>query len=112
MATESTTVMRHEIWHNTVQCPTRGSVDIDLCMECPLLVSIDLDSASPSLRCLGRAGSQSAKERRAYRWLSLIQMADRSGNVTKTCREHGISRTLFYRYKLKFEQEGFAGLLK
>ncbi len=42
--------------------------------------------------------------------LRVLQAATRSGNVTATCQRYGVSRTLFYRLRARFERYGPAGL--
>jgi transposase InsO family protein len=44
------------------------------------------------------------------RRLKVICRAHAIGNVTQACREHQISRTLFYRWQQRFERYGAAGL--
>lgn len=49
--------------------------------------------------------------RRARRRLARLQHADEvSGNVAATCRYYGISRTVFCRWKRRYEEEGLDGL--
>ena len=40
----------------------------------------------------------------------VMQRAQQSGNVSQTCREFGISRALFYRWRRRFERYGAMGL--
>ena len=47
--------------------------------------------------------------RQAFR-LRVLQETTRSGNVTATCERYGISRTLFYRLRGRFQRYGPAGL--
>ncbi|MBN1859075.1 helix-turn-helix domain containing protein, partial [Candidatus Bipolaricaulota bacterium] len=42
--------------------------------------------------------------------LRVLQRAKELGNVTAACREAGISRTLFYRWKKRFTHYGIDGL--
>lgn len=42
--------------------------------------------------------------------LEALQLAEMLGNVTKVCRDRGISRTRFYEYKRRFQTHGFEGL--
>lgn len=42
--------------------------------------------------------------------LDALQLAEELGNVTRVCRERGISRTQFYEYKRRFQSHGFEGL--
>jgi transposase InsO family protein len=39
----------------------------------------------------------------------MLREAERSGNVSATCRRHGVSRTVFYRLRRRFEQYGADG---
>ena len=43
--------------------------------------------------------------------LRVVSDAQRSGNVSATCRRYGVSRTLFYRWRGRLEQYGRDGLL-
>src|SRR5579872_4739565 len=50
-------------------------------------------------------------DRQAQRRLAILRHAEEvSGSVAKTCRYYGISRTLFYRWKNRFDAEGLSGL--
>ena len=40
----------------------------------------------------------------------VLREAERSGNVRATCRRHGVSRTVFYRLRRRFEQYGAEGV--
>ncbi len=42
--------------------------------------------------------------------LRVLQRAEELGNVSAACREAGISRTLFYRWKKRFTLYGIDGL--
>jgi len=42
--------------------------------------------------------------------LHVLQRAEELGNVSAACREVGISRTLFYRWKKRFTRYGAEGL--
>jgi transposase InsO family protein len=58
-----------------------------------------------------RVWSEKDLVRRANRRLAVLQHAEEiSGNVAATCRYYGISRTVFYRWKRRFEDEGIDGL--
>jgi transposase InsO family protein len=49
--------------------------------------------------------------RQAERRLAVLRHAEEvTGNVAKTCRYYGISRTLFYKWQRRFEAVGIAGL--
>ena len=58
-----------------------------------------------------RVWSEKDLARRARRRLAVLQHVDEvSGNVAATCRYYGISRTVFYRWKHRYEKEGLEGL--
>jgi len=42
--------------------------------------------------------------------LRVMQRAQALGNVSAVCRELGISRTLFYRWRQRFERYGVDGV--
>jgi transposase InsO family protein len=42
--------------------------------------------------------------------LSVLELAERLNNVSEACRQRGISRTIFYEYKRRFDEQGMAGL--
>ena len=50
-------------------------------------------------------------EREVQRKLRVLQHAERTGQVAKTCRYFGIGRASFYRWKRAYEQYGEAGLV-
>ena len=50
-------------------------------------------------------------DRQAQRRLGVLCHAEEvSGSVAKTCRYYGISRTLFYKWRNRYEEEGLDGL--
>ncbi|WP_126427045.1 IS481 family transposase [Brevibacillus marinus] len=51
-----------------------------------------------------------AEDKVAYQRLSVLELAEALGNVSKACRERGMSRTQFYEYKRRFQTHGFEGL--
>lgn len=58
-----------------------------------------------------RVWSEKDLARRARRRLAVFQHVNEvSGNVAATCRYYGISRTVFYRWKRRYEEEGLDGL--
>ncbi|WP_431922034.1 helix-turn-helix domain-containing protein [Amycolatopsis tucumanensis] len=58
-----------------------------------------------------RVRSEKDLVRRANRHLAVLRHAEEiSGNVAATCRYYGISRTVFYRWKQCYEDEGIDGL--
>jgi len=42
--------------------------------------------------------------------LEALQLAEMLGNVSKVCRDRGITRSRFYEYKRRFQTHGFEGL--
>ena len=42
--------------------------------------------------------------------LSVLELAERLNNVSEACRQRGISRTIFYEYKRRFDEQGLEGL--
>jgi transposase len=42
--------------------------------------------------------------------MSLLELAETLGNVTKACKMKGVSRTQFYEYKRRFQTHGLEGL--
>jgi len=52
-----------------------------------------------------------AKKKLAQKRLTLLQLAEKLGNVSKACRMHGVSRSQYYEYKRSFQTHGLEGLL-
>lgn len=52
-----------------------------------------------------------AKQKLAQKRLTLLQVAEKLGNVSKACRLHGVSRSQFYEYKRSFQEHGWEGLI-
>ena len=52
-----------------------------------------------------------AKEKLAQKRLTLLQVAEALGNVSKACRLHKVSRSQFYEYKRAFQEFGMSGLI-
>lgn len=52
-----------------------------------------------------------AKEKLAQKRLTLLQLAEKLGNVSKACRMHNVSRSQFYEYKRSFQEFGLEGLI-
>ena len=42
--------------------------------------------------------------------LSVLELAQKLGNVSDACRRRGMTRTQFYEYKKRFETQGLEGL--
>jgi transposase InsO family protein len=51
-----------------------------------------------------------AEEKLARQRLSVLELAETLGNVSEACRQRGMSRSQFYEYKRRFQEEGLAGL--
>lgn len=52
-----------------------------------------------------------AKKKLAQKRLTLLQLAEKLGNVSKACTMHKVSRSQFYEYKRDFQKYGFDGLI-
>lgn len=52
-----------------------------------------------------------AKEKLAQKRLTLLQLAEKLGNVSKACLMHKVSRSQFYEYKRAFQEHGLDGLV-
>jgi len=52
-----------------------------------------------------------AQKKLAQKRLTLLQLAETLGNVSKACRMHKVSRSQFYEYKRAFQEFGMAGLI-
>jgi transposase InsO family protein len=51
-----------------------------------------------------------AIEKVARQKLSVLELAQTLGNVSEACRQRGVSRTIYYEYKRRFQTHGLAGL--
>lgn len=57
------------------------------------------------------SSSERELERRAKHKLAVLRHAEEiSGSVAATCRYYGITRTCFYKWRRRYEEEGFEGL--
>src|SRR5918994_415790 len=54
--------------------------------------------------------AKDANEKLAHRRLTVLELAERLGNVAEACRRGGIDRTSFYDWKRRFQLEGLDGL--
>lgn len=52
-----------------------------------------------------------AKKKLAQKRLTLLQLAEKLGNVSKACQMHKVSRSQFYEYKRAFQEHGLSGLI-
>jgi hypothetical protein len=55
--------------------------------------------------------TMTAKAKLAQNRLTLLQLAEKLGNVSKACRMHKVSRSQFYEYKRSFQVHGLDGLI-
>ena len=53
-----------------------------------------------------RLTSKDPVEKLAHRRLTVLELAERLGNVSEACRRGGIDRTSFYAWKRRFQLEG------
>ncbi|MFC1702238.1 helix-turn-helix domain-containing protein [Pseudomonadota bacterium] len=60
--------------------------------------------------CLG-AVKMNEEQRLVRKRLRVLEHAQKTGNVRKTCRYFGIGRSSFHRWKSAFDREGEAGLV-
>lgn len=51
-----------------------------------------------------------AEDKLAYQRLSILQLAEALGNVSEACRQRGMTRTQFYEFKKRFQEQGVEGL--
>jgi hypothetical protein len=54
--------------------------------------------------------AKDAGEKLAHRRLTVLELAERLGNVSEACRQGGIDRISFYDWKRRFQLEGLDGL--
>ena len=54
--------------------------------------------------------AKDANEKLAHRRLTVLELAERLGNVAEACRRGGIDRTSFYDWKRRFQTHGLDGL--
>ena len=52
-----------------------------------------------------------AQEKLAQKRLTLLQLAEKLGNVSRACRMHKVSHSQFYEYKRSFQEYGLEGLI-
>ncbi len=52
-----------------------------------------------------------AKKKLAQKRLTLLQLGEKLGNISKACRMHKVSRSQFYEYKRAFQEYGLDGLV-
>lgn len=49
-------------------------------------------------------------EKLAHKRLTVLELAEKLGNITEACRRGGMDRTSFYEWKRRFQTHGFDGL--
>jgi transposase InsO family protein len=57
-----------------------------------------------------RLTAKDTNEKLAHRRLTVLELAERLGNVAEACRRGGIDRTSFYDWKRRFQTHGLDGL--
>ncbi len=57
-----------------------------------------------------RVTSKDPREKLAHRRMTVLELAERLGNVSEACRRGGIDRTSFYDWKRRFQLHGLDGL--
>ena len=57
-----------------------------------------------------RVTAKDPNEKLAHRRLTVLELAQRLGNVSEACRRGGIDRTSFYEWKRRFQLQGLEGL--
>jgi transposase InsO family protein len=57
-----------------------------------------------------RLTAKDTNEKLAHRRMTVLELAERLGNVTEACRRGGIDRTSFYDWKRRFQLQGLDGL--
>ena len=63
-----------------------------------------------SAKTAASAASSVATEKLARQRLSVLELAQTLGSVSMACRQRGVSRTQFYEYKRRFQEQGLVGL--
>ena len=57
-----------------------------------------------------RVTAKDPNEKLAHRRMTVLELAERLGNVSEACRRGGIDRTSFYDWKRRFQLHGLDGL--
>ena len=57
-----------------------------------------------------RVTAKNPHEKLAHRRMTVLELAERLGNVSEACRRGGIDRTSFYEWKRRFQLQGLDGL--
>jgi hypothetical protein len=57
-----------------------------------------------------RATTKDPSTKLAHRRMTVLELAERLGNVAEACRRGGIDRTSFYEWRRRFQLQGLDGL--
>src|ERR671912_1998824 len=69
-----------------------------------------MQGGTPMAQAARRLTAKDANEKLAHRRLTVLELAQRLGNVAEACRRGGIDPTSFYDWKRRFQLEGLDGL--
>src|ERR687893_1514619 len=69
-----------------------------------------MQGGTPMAQAARRLTAKDTNEKLAHRRLTVLELAERLGNVAEACRRGGIDRTSFYDWKRRFQLEGLDGL--
>ena len=58
----------------------------------------------------GKVVAKDPQLKLAYKRLTVLELAETLGNITKACRQMGMDRTSFYEWKKRFKAQGIEGL--
>src|SRR5690349_1404627 len=75
--------------------------------------SSNSSTTAPAAPTNGKTARLAAKDpatKVAHQRLSVLQLAQELGSVSKACRQAGMDRTSFYEWKRRFQTHGLAGL--
>jgi transposase-like protein len=54
--------------------------------------------------------TKQSENKLAHRRLQMLEFAETLGNISEACRKMGISRSQFYEYKKRYQEQGLEGL--
>src|ERR671918_808231 len=69
-----------------------------------------MQGGTPMAQAARRLTAKDTNEKLAHRRLTVLELAERLGNVAEACRRGGIDRTSFYDWKRRFQTHGLDGL--
>src|SRR5687768_12972436 len=69
-----------------------------------------MQGGTPIAQAARRVTAKDTNEKLQHRRLTVLELAERLGNVTEACRRGGIDRTSFYDWKRRFQTHGLDGL--